>query len=521
MLPGPRQRAPRDASASRVASGLVIVRDDRGVRAATEPDEARTTVARREPPPPAAPPPPATPALPAALPAAVLPPALAGQVYALVKRLAMQHTVVDADRALRAALTELTGSPTVFVVFHDGEQPFVAEGGLPPPGLARPEAFAQAAREQRALLGPRVALLPVLAGARVIAVVAIARPPHAPPYAPADLGAAAAIAHECAGLLNNLLAARRRDDAAAGASPLFRREAVDAYRRRGNEGPAFRIAPGWVRWAYPALLALVAGAILAAALVDVPTYSTGSAVILIEGHRVTARGSGVIEDVYVSAGQEVAAGQQVARLHDTDEAADLDEVTAEYEDALVALLFDPLDRHARTGAIALAPRARRAMDRVDARVLRAPSAGRVRDVRIRAGSPIAAGEHVLTIVDDSAEPVVVALLPSRDLPRLHAGMPLLVRLDGYGKSRETAAIVDVGREGIGPDAARRALGEEIADSLPITGSVVVVRARMPRRDFDTGLDRRLELHNGMTAVAEVEIGAQSFLRTIVPGLGVH
>ena len=45
--------------------------------------------------------------------------------------------------------------------------------------------------------------------------------------------------------------------------------------------------------------------------------------------------------------------------------------------------------------------------------------------------------------------------------------------------------------------------------------------RMHRRDFDTGEDRRLELHNGMTAVAEVEIASQSFLRTIVPGLGSH
>ena len=131
------------------------------------------------------------------------------------------------------------------------------------------------------------------------------------------------------------------------------------------------------------------------------------------------------------------------------------------------------------------------------------------------------GEHVLTIVDDQAEPVVIALMPSRDLPRFHEGQELLVRLDGYSKSREVATIVEVGREGIGPQAARKSLGEEVADSLTIGGSVVVVRARMPRRDFDTGEARRLELHNGMTAVAEVKIAEQSFLRTIIPGLGSH
>jgi multidrug resistance efflux pump len=300
---------------------------------------------------------------------------------------------------------------------------------------------------------------------------------------------------------------------------MFRREALDHFRHRGAEGPAFRVSPGWVRWAYPTLLVLVGGALLAAWLIDVPTYSKGSAVVVIEGHRVTARNAGVVEDVYVTSGQEVAAGQELARLHDSDEAADLDEVTAEYDDAMVALLFEPTDRNARAAAIALAPRARRAQERVGARVVRAPHAGGVRDVRIRAGSPITAGEHVLTVVDDAAEPVVVALMPSRDLPRIREGMQLQVRLDGYSKSRELATIVEVGREGIGPQAARKSLGEEIADSLAITGSVVMVRARMPHRDFDTREDRRLELHNGMTAVGEIKIGEQSFLRTIVPGLG--
>ena len=100
-------------------------------------------------------------------------------------------------------------------------------------------------------------------------------------------------------------------------------------------------------------------------------------------------------------------------------------------------------------------------------------------------------------------------------------MPLLVRLDGYSKSREVATIVEVGREGIGPMAARKSLGEEIADSLPIAGSVVMVRARMPARDFDTGEARRLDLHNGMTAVGEIKIGEQSFLRTLIPGMGGH
>lgn len=182
---------------------------------------------------------------------------------------------------------------------------------------------------------------------------------------------------------------------------------------------------------------------------------------MIDGHRVTARTSGVVEEVFVSAGQTVVAGAALARLHDTDEAADLDEATSAYEGALIALLFEPTDRTARATAIALAPKAKRAMDRVGARILRAPSAGAVAmfrhpawlaDRRRRARPD--RGRRRRDARGDGAD------AGARFLPRLHEGMPMLVRLEGYGKSREVATIVEVGREGIGPMAARRSLGEE-------------------------------------------------------------
>ena len=285
-------RPPPEPDEAKTSVAVRGASTDRPAAKAAPAGEGPTTVAPRSASPaapcslPAAPP--AMPPLPAALPAAVLPPPLATQVYALVKRLAMQHTVLEADRVLRAAVAELTGSPAVFVVMHDGKEPFVAEGGFPPPELVRPEAIAQTAREQRPVVAPRLALFPILAATQSIGVIVIGRPPQAPAYAPADLGVAAAVAHECAGLLNNLVAGRRRDDAAAKDS-LFRPEAIHHFRHRGAEGPVFRVSPGWVRWAYPTLLALVGGALLAAALIDVPTYSTGSAIVMIEGHRVTAR----------------------------------------------------------------------------------------------------------------------------------------------------------------------------------------------------------------------------------------
>lgn len=106
------------------------------------------------------------------------------------------------------------------------------------------------------MVAPRLAMIPILAAAAAIGAIVLARRPDQPPTPrPSSLSAGAA-AHERAGLLDGLLASRRRVDAAAADLP-FRREAFDASRERGHAGPAFQLAPGWVCWAYPIVLGLV------------------------------------------------------------------------------------------------------------------------------------------------------------------------------------------------------------------------------------------------------------------------
>src|SRR5690606_10741821 len=126
----------------------------------------------------------------------------------------------------------------------------------------------------------------------------------------------------------------------------------------------------------------------------------------------------------------------------------------------------------------------KAEELVENRSVRAPRAGIVSDVRVRPGSHLAPGDHIVSIVSEDALPTIVALLPGKDRPRLRPGMTLQLDLPGYEKTRERAFIEEVGEEVIGPEEARRYLGNEIADALSIQGSVVIVRARLPRRTFE-------------------------------------
>lgn len=91
------------------------------------------------------------------------------------------------------------------------------------------------------------------------------------------------------------------------------------------------------------------------------------------------------------------------------------------------------------------------------------------------------------------------------------------RLSGYRGEHiigEVRAISGV----LGAAEARgRFLGDRLADSVPITGSVVVVEAQLTSSMFEAD-GERLHLHSGMIGVAEVRLQSRSLLRSLIPGL---
>lgn len=340
--------------------------------------------------------------------------------------------------------------------------------------------------------------------------------------APASLGLTPPIEREVFQLARRIamqadLPARREQELRDTRSPFW--PEVVAERCGAASAPGRLVTPArrWIRWAYPAQIGLVIALVIAAALIEVPMYSTGVSIITIEGEQVTSPLTGTVAEVLVTPGVHVAIGDPVLRLRALDEQAELAATETDYRNALATFLTTPGDDGARTALAAIATRRQRAKAVVDARTLRASVAGSVGDIRVRPGQLVTPGAQVMKI-SPSAALSVVALLPGLDRPRLEVGMTLQIELPGYHKAREAAVIDAIGSQVIGPEEARRALGDPIGDALPITGPVVIVRAHLTARTFEAG-GREYAFHDGMLGKAEVRVDHQTLVRALLPGNG--
>ena len=458
-------------------------------------------------------------ALPA--PAAALPPlapAVEREIFELARRVALQADLAAAMQVLQRGLARLTDSPDALCVFEpESASAWVLAHGSP--GALDDELRALAA--QAAPTGGRAVQAHALAapvGSPAYAVLVARRPQARPPYGEADAAAIAAIASAVVGLVGHFAADHRarRDQAARDARLPFRIEALAAC-RGAVATPGRPVAPPrtWMRWAYPVLIGVVATLLAAAAIIEVPTYSPGLSVVTIDGAQVTSSSPGTVADLLVAPGSRVATGDPVLRLHADDEETELAATETDYRSALATFLTSPGDSTARGALAAIASRRQRARAVVEARTLRAPAAGIVGDIRVRPGQLVTPGAPVMKIAP-TADLSVVAVLPGTDRPRLAAGMTLQIELPGYHKKREQAVIDAIGTQVIGPEEARRSLGAQIGDALPIAGPVVLVRGHLPARTFEAG-GREYAFYDGMVGKAEVRVDSDRLLHLLLPG----
>ncbi len=300
-------------------------------------------------------------------------------------------------------------------------------------------------------------------------------------------------------------------------SDLFRREAVEHHEKGDHEGSLLRLAPRWVRWAYPTVLITAAAAIAFLSVARIAEWAGGPAVIRAEGRvEVTAPAEGLVESIEVSPGQHVVAGQVLARLRAVSEGDELRRLDDEYERQLVKLLESPEDRVAREALTGLRAQRDLARARVEARVLRAPRAGLASDVRLRLGQRLAPGDVVIAITPEDARFVVVTALPGAYRPRLRAGLPLRVQLDGLRADVGTLVIEHVG-EIVGPGEVARALGQELEGTMDVTGPLVLVRARLAETTFRSS-GQALRFVDGMPGRAEARVGVRRAVSALLPDL---
>ena len=364
----------------------------------------------------------------------------------------------------------------------------------------------------------RLLVQPVSASGVVVAVITCVREEHDQIFTQREGALLTLIAEQSASLvLHSFHQQMSKGTEAPDEGGLFRGQALEHHRTTRRDGELLSLSPKWVSRVYPAVLVAIVVALGYGIFARVNEYSAGTAVIRLEGSTVTARSAGTVSKTFVTAGQKVDKGDLLIRMHSDAEDAELGELEQEYEQQLATFLFDPSNESAKNSLASIKSRKQKAEKVLDMRSIRAPADGVVSDLRVREGSPITAGDYIMTVAPENAMPEVIAFLRGADSPRLKVGQTLQLTLPGYTKANEKVIITSVGKEVIGPQEARRFVGGKSGDSLPIKGSVVIVRAKLTRRTFEAR-DKTFVYHDGMTAKAEVSVKSRRVLVALVPAL---
>jgi GAF domain-containing protein len=478
--------------------------------------------------------------------AASRPDSLERRMRGAVRAIASRREPTPAARAAAEAVEDLVEADRGYCLLYDPRTDTLWEGAPGSPGERRESAavglvsfvtrtgrpvvverlaldprFDREADDPQALGEERFAAVPILdPDDRVLAVLAAVRSPDGPTFSGEDLEILLRLAEAAAPTFTQLRFIE--EDAAPVrlyAESLFREKAVEHHQDglRG-EGDLLRADPRWMRWTYRLLLSVVLTGLLFSLLFKVREYASGPAVVRLGGRTdLTATTDGTVSAVEVRPGQRVETGRLLVRFHGTREAAELERIEREFELQLIARLRNPSDTGAERSLLSLRAERELARSRLAEREMRAPRAGLVSDIRVRPGQRIAPGQVLLSLAGEGGEPSVLALLPGQYRPLIKPGMQLRLELRGYQYMYQHLEVASVSNEVIGPGEARRYLGEEIADAVPLDGPVVLVAARLPSQTFEVeGKVRRY--HDGMWGQAEVRVRAERVLVALVPAL---
>jgi membrane fusion protein (multidrug efflux system) len=302
-------------------------------------------------------------------------------------------------------------------------------------------------------------------------------------------------------------------------SELFRKEALD-YHQGSTEatGSVLQISPAWLRYAYWVLTTVAVGGAIFATVATVNEYASGPAIVRVQGRTdLTAKAAGTVASVDVVPGEHVYPGMALVRMYTAQEAAELERLNKEHDLQLLKTLRDPGDKVARLTIAQLRAQLDLAEEHLEERIVRAPHAGVVSDVRIRPGQALNMGESVLSLYSDQTKFTLVAMLPGRYRPMLKPGMRMRLELSGFKYVYQKLIIDNVGSEVVGPAEVRRFLGQELADTVTVPEPVVLVTAQLAASTFVAD-GRTFTYFEGMQGNADARVRAESILVTLVPGL---
>jgi membrane fusion protein (multidrug efflux system) len=367
----------------------------------------------------------------------------------------------------------------------------------------------------------RFLAIPVTAAGHELGVLVAVREAGGPEFGDRELEDLQRLAAQAAPSLAAQVLAERDGNAEVIGGPdarLFRREVVEQTLRPKVQADPLRISPAWARWSYWVLVAALAAFLLYAWLGSIDEYATGVAVVETGGRAdLTARAAGTVTGVEVAPGQKVEAGQVLVRFDDARERADLDTTGREFNLQLINRLRDPASSAAEQALIGLRAQRELARARLEERALRAPAAGVINDVLVRPGQYMQPGQTVLSLAAGGTAPTVTVVVPGQYRPLLRAGQPMRLEISGYRYAYQKLVVGSVSDEVIGPGEAQRALGPAIAQTVQVTGPVVVARAPLPSPTFAVE-GKTYRYHNGMQGTAEIRVRSERILWVLVPSL---
>jgi membrane fusion protein (multidrug efflux system) len=313
--------------------------------------------------------------------------------------------------------------------------------------------------------------------------------------------------------------AHLRNVARPEAAHLFRQEALAAHRERHEMGDVIRVSPAWTRAMYGSLVGMLVVGLGAAATAEITQYSAGPAVVRQHGRAdVAAASAGAVASIDVEAGERVARDQILVRLGDVTERAVFESTRDDFHAQLRTRLLDPTDEAAAQQVRTLKRQLEAAEAALEGRVIRAPHDGVVTDIGVALGQHVAPGDAVMAVVDHSAAGLeLIAFLPGGDRPQIQPGMTLRLELQGFDYAWQDVAVGSISEGVIGPAEAKRILGPQLGDTLPIGGGVVMVRATLPSTTFESD-GHEFPYHDGMGGVAEVRLRDETILEMIIPAL---
>lgn len=300
--------------------------------------------------------------------------------------------------------------------------------------------------------------------------------------------------------------------------PLFRPEAIEHQRARGLRSELVVLDVSATAWGFRLLCAGMLTLLAFVSLGRVSEYATGPAFVMLDGRTpVTADTAGLVSRVSVKPGDRVAAGDPIVQFSAAEELSELQAATREFDSQLSKLLLAPDDALTREALVSLRSRRELAQQRYDRRVLRAPLAGIIGDVRVRPGQLVEPGMRVIDLQGEATAATVTALLPGRYRPMLRAGDFMRFEVDGFHQLPYELTVTRVGEQIIGPSEAARFVGRDLADAFAIHGPVVLVEATLPSTRFATN-GQRYEFSTGMYGKAEAVVRNEPVAYAFVPSL---